>query len=229
MEHGILYGVGVGPGDPELITLKASRLINETTYLAIPGELKENVYSYRIAEQIMDNPESKIIIGCPVQMTKDTNITEDNYRIASERIAEVLRQGENVVFLTIGDPTVYSTYMYIHRMVEEKGFKAEIINGIPSFCAAAARMGTSLCDRSEQLHIIPLSYDIENSLSEPGVKVLMKASKNLPEVKNKLKERDCSVFMVENCGMENEKIYKNLDEIDDNAGYLSVMVVRDKQ
>lgn len=83
-------------------------------------------------------------------------------------MAEILDQGKNVVFLTLGDPTVYSTYMYVHQRLEAKGYPVAIVSGITSFCAVAARMNMSLVERSEPLHVIPASYQIEEALKLPG-------------------------------------------------------------
>ena len=130
-----------------------------------------------------------------------------------------LKQGQDVACLTLGDPTIYSTYIYIHRIVKKHGFETKIINGIPSFCAVSAKMEDSLVDRSEQLHVIPSTYDIEAALTYPGTKVLMKAT---------LIQNNMSGTMVENCGMPDEHIYKSIEEIPDKASYYSIIVVKEK-
>ena len=161
-------------------------------------------------------------------MTKDKAILSKNYDVAAKIITDILDRGENVVYLTLGDPTIYSTYMYVHQRVEKAGYEVEIVNGVPSFCAAASRLGISLCERSEELHVIPSSYDLEDNLSLPGTKILMKAASKLPDIKNKVRELDNQAYMVENCCMESEKIYKNVEEFDDKAGYLSLIIVKEK-
>ena len=228
-KKGILYGVGVGPGDPELLTLKAWRLINENKYIAYPGKCKEDTLAYRIIESVAERIEEKEFLSCYVEMTKEKEKLNENYWLIAEKIEEVLDKGENVVFLTLGDPTIYATYMYVHQLVEKSGYKTEIVNGVPSFCAAAARIGISLAERSEQLHIVPASYQIEDALLLPGNKILMKSASRLGEVKKLLIERSDEVYMVENCGMENERIFYSAEEIDERAGYLSLIVVKEKQ
>ncbi|OYP53663.1 precorrin-2 C(20)-methyltransferase, partial [Lachnotalea glycerini] len=123
---------------------------------------------------------------------------------------------------------VYSTYIYVHKRILKAGGKASIISGITSFCAAAALIGDSLVEKAEPLHIIPASYAIEEAMNLKGTKVLMKAGKKLSLVKQKLKESDAQAVMVENCGMEDEKIYYGADEIEENAGYYSLIIVKDK-
>lgn len=224
---GVLYGVGVGPGDPELLTLKACRIINQNKYIAYPGNVKEETLCYKIAEPVIKEPEKKIYISCYVQMTKDRKILDRNYDLAAAGIMEILEKGENVVFLTLGDPTVYATYIYVHDRVKKAGYHAEIINGVPSFCAAAAKLDISLAERSQLLHVIPASYNIEEVLSLSGTKIFMKSASKLKDVRKRLLEHDGEVYMVENCCLENERIFTSAEEIDENAGYLSLIIIKE--
>ena len=113
-------------------------------------------------------------------------------------------------------------------MIKERGYDTEIINGITSFCAAAGRMEISLAEREEELHIIPASYDTGKALKYPGNKILMKMGSKLSDIKKKLEETDDEVYMIENCSLNNEKIYKSVQEIDINSGYMSVIIVKEK-
>ena len=123
-----------------------------------------------------------------------------SHRAAADRIEQVLDQGRDVAFLTLGDPTVYATYIYVHQLVVQDGYQASIVSGVPSFCAAAARLGISLAERSQMLHIVPSSHGIQEALKLPGVKVLMKAGSKMEQVRKDLIEADMEVAMVENCG-----------------------------
>lgn len=225
---GVLYGVGVGPGDPELLTLKACRIINENKYIAYPGKHKEETLCCKIAEPVIENPEEKVYLSCYVKMTKEREVLDRNYDFAAASIIEILEKGENVVFLTLGDPTVYATYIYVHERVKRAGYRAEIISGVPSFCAAAARLDISLAERSQMLHVIPSSYEIEEALSLAGTKILMKSASKIKDVRKRLLEHEGEVYMVENCGLENERVFKSAEEIDENSGYLSVIIVKDR-
>ncbi len=227
-KKGCLFGVGVGPGDPELMTLKAVRLVNENEIIAVPGREKEESIAYNIAKPVTDI-EKKKVLALPMPMTKDRTVLEANYARAAAEIISYLDQGENVVYLTLGDATVYATYMHIHRKISEAGYDTEIISGIPSFCAAAAKLNISLVERSEMLHVIPSSYQIDDGLKLPGTKVLMKAASRMKEVRQQLIDMDADVNMVEKCGMPEERIFRSAEEIDGNAGYLSIMIVKDKK
>lgn len=226
---GILYGIGVGPGDPELLTLKAARLIRENKTIALPGSRPEDTVAYRIAVQAVPELKDKNLLAVSMPMTKDEKILEESHRQAAETVEIYLRRGENVVFLTLGDPCVYSTYLYVHKRILEKGYQAEIVSGITSFCAAAARLNIGLSEKAEELHVIPASYQIEEALKLPGTKVLMKAGRKMSRVKAVLTSRKLDAVMVENCGMADEKIYRSAEEIPEDAGYYSLIIVKDSQ
>ena len=139
----------------------------------------------------------------------------------------VLDEGKDIVFLTLGDPTVYSTCMYVHKRLDRDGYPTALVPGIPSFCAAAARLNMPLAENREEIHILPASYGIEESLHLPGTKILMKAGRKMPEVKQILMEEKMDVRMVENCGMEEERICCRAEEIPEQAGYYSLLIVKE--
>lgn len=224
---GKLYGVGVGPGDPELLTVKAVRIITQADIVAVPGEQKEKSVAWKIARQAVEGLDSKKIISINMPMTKDEKLLKECHNKGADEIIDCLKQGKIVAFLTLGDPTVYSTYIYIHKIISDKGYETEIVSGIPSFCAVAARLNQGLVEKSEQLHVLPSSYDIKAALELPGTKVLMKAGKKISAVVEQLQKLDCQASMVENCGMENERVYRSLDEINRDAGYYSLIIVKE--
>ncbi len=226
MKQGMLYGVGVGPGDPELMTLKAVRIVREADVIALPAKTKDCV-AYRIAKGALEDLDEKEFLYLHMPMTKDPEILREAHDRGAEAVRELLEAGKTVAFLTLGDVTVYSTYLYLHRRLLAAGFKAELVNGIPSFCAAAARLGIGLAETKEALHVIPATYGIREALSLPGTKVLMKSGKAMGQVKRELLEAGCQVFMVENCGMENERVCRSAEDIDENAGYYSLLIVKE--
>ena len=227
--NGTLYGVGVGPGDPKLMTYRAVETILRCPVLAVPAEGKGSAVSYKIASGMVERLDEKECLNLSTPMTKDQALLDAAYQAAAEAIIEKLRQGRDVAYLTLGDPTIYCTYIYIHRLVRARGFAAEIINGVPSFCAVSAKLGDSLVDRAEQLHVIPSTYDVEQALALPGTKVLMKAASKMPAVKQALKDKGLRGAMIENCGMEGERRYASVEDIPDQPSYYSVSVVKERQ
>ena len=111
---GKLYGVGVGPGDPELITQKAARIIRQAHVVAVPDRGGGGQTARAIAGELL---EGKEILTCATPMVRDREKVQAAYRRAAEDICALLEAGKDVAFLTLGDPTVYSTYIYIHRLV----------------------------------------------------------------------------------------------------------------
>lgn len=227
--RGKLIGVGIGPGDPELLTLKAVRVIKESPVIAVPGKVKEDTVAYKIVKQAIPELDEKEFLTIDMPMTKDKELLEKSHEEGTVKVCEVLESGRDVAFLTLGDPTVYSTYLYVHKRVLARGYDAEIISGITSFCAVAAKLNIGLVEKAEPLHVAPASYQIEDTLKLPGTKVLMKAGKKMATVKKLLSETGCEGMMIENCGMPGEKIYKSIEEIDENAGYYSLVIIKEKK
>ena len=198
---GTLYGVGVGPGDPELMTLKAVRMIRENGIIAVPGaDVKETV-AYKIAVQAVPELEEKELLPIYMPMTHDAKELEENHAKGAKALEACLDQGKNVVFLTLG--------------------------GITSFCAAAARLNISLSEWNEQLHIVPAVHRLDSELTESGNYILMKSGKKMNQVKEILAKSGRDVLMVENCGMPEEHIYHGVEEIPDDAGYYSLIIAKE--
>lgn len=224
---GRFYAVGVGPGDPELLTLKAVRLIRTCEVVAVPGEQVRETVAYKIAVQACPELAAREILAVPMPMTKDPEVLERSHSEAARTVARELDQGRDVAFLTLGDPTVYATALYVLQRVEALGYDTEIVSGIPSFCAAAARLGIPLVEKAEELHVLPASYQIEAGLALPGTKVLMKAGSKLGQVRRLLVEQGADAVMVENCGMADERVYHGAQEIPEQAGYYTLIVVKE--
>lgn len=224
---GTLYGVGVGPGDPELMTLKAVRLIRENEVIAVPGADVTETVAYKIAVQTVPELAQKELLPIHMPMTHDKEELSRSHEQGAAKIEQYLKTGRNVVFLTLGDPTIYSTYVYLQHRVEAHGYPTQLVSGIPSFCAAAARLNVSLTEWNEQLHIVPAVHRLESGLTQSGNYILMKSGKKMSEVKKVLAESGRNVMMVENCGMPEEKIYRSVEEIPDDAGYYSLIIAKE--
>ena len=229
--NGKLLGLGVGPGDPELLTIKALRIIQESDVIAVPGNEVQESVAYQIVKGVYKELYSKPLIPIAMPMTKDKAVLEANHEKAADDIEACLKEGKQVAFLTLGDPTVYSTYMYVHKRILSRGYEVEIVSGITSFCAVAARLNRSLVEMAEPLHVIPATYkadEMNEILALPGTKVLMKTGRKLKQVKESILNSGQSAVMIENCGMETEKIYETAEEIPDAAGYYSLIIVKEK-
>lgn len=221
---GKLYGVGVGPGDPELLTLKAVKIIKQCRFIAVPQSKSGRQVALETCREYLTDKE---VLHLAAPMTYDDEKLNQAYSENAQRLAEVLNKGEDAAFLTIGDPSVYSTYTYVERIVKQMGFATKVIPGVPSFCAAAAEAGVPLCERDELLHIIPASYDEENHKSNlQGNVVYMKSGKKLQKLIENLKEQNqlAESFLVENAGMKNQRVVMDLHNLPEDISYLSLVI-----
>ena len=223
---GIAYGVGVGPGDPELMTLKACRLIRENDVIALPGEEPKETVAYQIAVQAVPELAEKELIPVFMPMVMDKKVQEENHRKGAALIEKYLDQGKNVVYLTLGDSTVYCTFTYLQAIMEADGYQTELVSGITSFCAAAARLNIPIVEWNEPMHVMPAVHKLDDKLDLPGTYVLMKSASHMAEVKEILRASGKDVRMVQDCGMPSEKVYNSVDEIPDDAGYFSLIISR---
>lgn len=224
--RGTLYGVGVGPGDPELLTQKAVRLIRECAVVAIPGKEPRASVAYQIAAAAVPELAEKELLAVDMPMVTDRARLAEGHRRAAALLSAHLAQGRDVAFLTLGDPTVYSTFSYLQRLLTAEGCPVTLVPGVTSFCAAAARLGLPLTEWDQPLHILPAAHRAGESLPRDGTCVLMKSGGRLPEVKALLKASRREVTCVENCGMASEKIYRGVDAIPDDAGYFSLIIAK---
>lgn len=225
-KKGILHGVGVGPGDPELLTLKAQRILSQADVIAVP----DKGAGEKTALNIIGNlAEGKPLLYCSAPMVRDPVQLEAAYTENAEKIAALLDDGKTVAFITLGDPSVYSTYLYTHRRVLAMGYEARIIPGVPSFCAVAAALGEGLCEGSDRLLIVPASHqDIGDCLTVDANYVFMKAGREIGKLRDTLAAHGLldRAAMVENCGMETERVYPRFAGAPDGSGYFSVVLVK---
>lgn len=235
-KKGKLFGIGTGPGKTDFLTKNAIETIKKCETLIFPNKEKSKCLSFKTIQNLLENADEKEMIFLDFPMTKNTEQLEEPHKKAAETIAKKLSEGKNAAFLTIGDPTVYSTFFYIKCLVEEKGFESETLNGITSFCAAAARLGISLSEKDEQIRIIPNSKgkieeaEIFTKNAENETLIFMKSGKNLSELKSCLEKKrleyDFEFYAVSNCSLENEKTAKSLEEFDENSPYMTVAIVK---
>ena len=228
--RGMAYGVGVGPGDPELMTLKACRLIRENDVIAVPGKVPQDAVAFKIAVQAVPELAEKELVPVYMPMVKDRDVIRESHAKVADLLKSYLDSGRNVVYLTLGDSTIYCTFSYIQHILEADGYGVELVSGIPSFCAAAARLGVSLTEWNESLHVMPALHNAhEGALEWPGNYVLMKSASRMPEIKKMLSSSGYDVIAAENCSMENEKLYRSVDEIPDDAGYFTLIIAKEKK
>ncbi|MBF0377608.1 MAG: precorrin-2 C(20)-methyltransferase [Desulfamplus sp.] len=219
-QFGKLYGVGVGPGDPELLTLKAVRIINEADVVFTAASAKRD-YSLALEIARPHLSENVLIKFLSFTMTQDKEATETAWEKNAEEIASVLRDGKNAAFLTLGDPMTYSTFGYILKNIRKvmPDAQVETVPGITSFHAAAARLNRTLVEAEESLLITSGAYGGEQLLNVgQNVEniVMLKAYKNIKQNNEALKKAGFfkNSVAISRCGREGEEIIENLDELE---------------
>lgn len=222
---GIVYGIGVGPGDPELITLKALRVVRSCPIVAVPGSVATESLSYQIVRSALPEVAGKELVGLPSPMERGRSKVMAAHAANAKTLERYLDDGRDVAYLALGDPSIYCTFGYLRRALEADGYKTSAVAGVPSFCAAAARLGTSLAEGSEQVSVVPAdAIESIGSLGGTGTLVVMKAGGHMSEVKTSLSDDGLVAQAVERCGMEGERTYRSLEEIPDDAGYLTIVI-----
>ncbi|MCU0588865.1 MAG: precorrin-2 C(20)-methyltransferase [Syntrophobacteraceae bacterium] len=231
---GILYGIGVGPGDPDLLTLKAVKALSRVSHVFAAASSKND---YSLAHDIV---REHIPAGTPVDqlsfpMTFNPDKLEDAWRANCEQVVEILRQGKDVAFLTLGDPMTFSTFIYLMRKVRSRipDARISVIPGITSFQAAAACAAEPLAEGEEIISIISGAKGgerLKDVISLSDSVVLMKAYKYLPEILAGVEEaglRDSCCF-ISRCGLDGEVIERDFDRLlrMERPNYLSLMLIK---
>ena len=230
MKKGVFYGVGVGPGDPELMTLKAIHLLERCPVIAAPRTKSGEMLALDIASGAMDLGD-KTIVPLYFSMERDKEVQHAAHLTAAEAVRPYLDEGRDVAMLNLGDVSIYATYSYLMEILGNQGYETVMVPGVPSFCAVAARLGVSLTEMNGPLHIAPGSMALDEVLDQPGTKVLMKSGRQMPAVLDALAERDAlgKSMLVQNCGLPEETVYPNLSQSrpEGKHGYFSTVIVKE--
>ena len=237
MSKGVLYGVGTGPGDPELLTIKAVRTIESCPVIAAPQTADGAMVALDIVRGAVDLT-GKTVIPVRFSMTCDVERRAAEHASLVRELVAHLDAVRDVALLNLGDPSIYATFQRIAPDVRARGFEARAIPGVPSFCAVAAAPQTAdgvmvaldiVREMPSPLHIVPGGYDAERrAIGWPGTKVVMKARRSLADTKRILREEGAfdGAELVEDCGLPGERVYRSLDDVPDRGSYFSTMVVR---
>ncbi|MBI4850045.1 MAG: precorrin-2 C(20)-methyltransferase [Nitrospirae bacterium] len=249
--QGKLTVIGVGPGDPELLTIKGLNALKNTKVICVPkGREEGSSLALSIVRKIV-NLDGKEIIEAyfPMIKTRRQN-TEDRtqktehrrqtkagldaeWNATVETISVRLKQGSDVAFITLGDPTIYSTFYYLYDKLVEllPDLNIEIIPGVSSITASAARAKISLGLADEKIAILPANYmgDLRSILETFDTVVLMKVHKVFNQIVELLQEMnllDQSAYIVR-AGMDEEKIFRNIKDVrQEDLDYFSMVIIR---
>jgi precorrin-2/cobalt-factor-2 C20-methyltransferase len=240
MRTGKLYVIGVGPGDPELLTIKGMRILNSISCICVPkGREEGSSLALSIVEKVVALANKEIIEAhFPMRKTKSSHeatISEldatwnETVRTVSDR----LNRGIDMAFITIGDPTIYSTFFYLYdRLIETNpDLDIEIIPGVSSITASAARAKISLGLADEKIAVLPATYveNLKEILEKFDTVVLMKVHRVFGKVVAILDEMGLTAraAYIVRAGMVDEKIFRDIKTLkEDDMNYFSLMIIR---
>lgn len=226
---GIFYGVSVGPGDPELLTTKALRVLTACPVIAAPQTANGEQLALSIARQAVDLT-GKELLPLAFSMDRDETVRKTAWRKAADQVRAFLDRGQDVAMVVLGDVSIYATYCSLMEILQGEGYATEMIPGVTSFSAVAARLGMSLTTMEEPLHILPASRaDQWEGLSLPGTKILMKSGRNLGPLMEELSRRDLldRASLVANCGLPDEVVCRDLRDFSLSTGYYTTVIVKE--
>jgi precorrin-2/cobalt-factor-2 C20-methyltransferase len=243
---GKLYVIGIGPGDPELMTLKAVRILKEVPCIFVPKGREEGSSLALSIVQTAIGLENKEIVEAYFPMRKTVSSPEfgiqspearqeldEKWNETVEAVLNRLDRDIDAAFITIGDPGIYSTFFYIYdKLLERKpALVIEIVPGISSINAAAARAGLSLGLGNDRIAILPANYldSLEETLMQFDTVVLMKVNKVFTTVRDMLNRMDraSQAIFVVRAGMDDERVYKDIGQVqEEDLNYFSLVIVR---
>ena len=228
-EKGKLIGIGVGPGDTELLTLKAAKVLKTVPVVFSPKSSKEKEsIALSIVKPVLEERKDykRLMVVEPIfPMIEDKEELEKIWTSASELIAQYLDSGRDVAFITLGDTSIFSTYSYVQKRLMGR-YEIETIPGITSFTACAAARNKALVEQNDILTIVPKIDDrLEQVLDYSDSVVLMKASRNTSELESTIesKNRPKEIYSVQNCTRENEKI---IEGFSNEKPYLTTTIIK---
>ncbi len=229
--QGKFYGIGVGPGDPELLTVKAIKILKKVDAIISPKtEKKSDSLALSIVQSYLRYGVEIFYQTFP--MVRDFAESKIVFEKNQQEILNLLDAGKNVAFLTLGDPMFYSTYIYVFQLLQESGVEIETVPGVPAFLSISSYIGKPLTFGNDILTVIPATADkekISNALKFSDTTVLMKVYKNFSEVVDLLADESMldEAALVSRQGLADEKIITNLQaHKSDKLNYLSTILTR---
>ena len=227
MKKGTFYAVGVGPGDPELLTQKALRILQGCAVIAAPRGKGGAMTALSIAARAVDLSQ-KTIVPLPLAMERGAAARRMCHEEAAAVLAAHLDAGRDTAMVCLGDTSVYASSSYFLALLRERGYAVKQIPGVPSFCAAAAALGRSLTEMDAPLHIVPAgTTDLEEALAWPGSKVLMKSGEEYGRALQMLRDKglDDRAALAVNCGLPEEMLCATLRCAPARSGYFTTFLV----
>lgn len=230
---GVLYGVGVGPGASDLLTVRALRVIESVDVLVLPrsSEFGASV-AWSIVASVVKESDTQERLRLTFPMSKEATVVRARVLAAVDAIGERLLTGRSVAFLTEGDPSVFSTFGYVRDEALRRwpSLRVEVVPGVSSITSVAAVGGVPLADGHERVAIIPATYgvaDLVDLLERFDTVVLMKLGGALPAILEALERTGLTerAFLVSKATMAEQRIERDVRRLGDDAGGCFAMMI----
>ncbi|MFT6223434.1 MAG: precorrin-2/cobalt-factor-2 C20-methyltransferase [Paracoccaceae bacterium] len=223
---GTLHGVGLGPGDPELMTLRAARLIGSARVIAYPTLAGADSFARQIAQAHI-HPDA-VEIRIDLEMSTERAPAQAAYDAGAAKIAAELDKGHDVVALCEGDPFFYGSFMYLHARLADR-YRVTVVPGVTSMTACAATAALPLAARNEVMTILPAPLDeatLAARLATADTAVIMKIGRHLPKLRRVLAAAGLTghAVYIERATLESEKVMP-LAQAPEKAPYFSMILV----
>lgn len=225
--RGVFYGVGVGPGDPELMTIKAWRVISQTPVIAYPKPNRQESLARRIAARFI--PDDAVELPIEIPMCGDREHAREAYDTALPLLAAHLDAGRDVAFLCEGDPFFYGSFMHLFARMAA-GHETVVVPGVTSLTASAAAIGRPLASRNDLLKVLPAPLGNERLRSEIQTAesvAIIKVGQHFERIKSLLVELRLAdrAIMVERATSSEERILKLTDVAEGERPYFSTILI----
>lgn len=231
-KKGICYGVSVGPGDPELITIRAFNTIKNADCIFLPNAPKEDCRVYQIIKGAFPEIDEKNIVCDMGSKMTNPSMAGERYDRLSKCVEEYLDDGYSVAFPALGAVALYSTFMYVHERLVRDGYTCELISGVSSIQETVRTFSMSIAQGDEEVHVFPDAENLNEKLSLNGTKVFMKPKGSLSDFTEKIVDYcinnpHAAAYGVSNLGTNKEIVAHGYGELCKLQGYMTVIIVKD--
>jgi precorrin-2/cobalt-factor-2 C20-methyltransferase len=232
-KKGVFYGIGVGPGDPDLITVKAARVLDTCDVVITPTKkMGKPSIAFEIVKSHITDLSKVLEMNFPmISLSEERETLEKQWQENADEIELLLNEGKNVVFITLGDPMVFSTYSYVMEYLLKRNIEVVTLSGVPSFCNLGAQLNIPLTQGEESLAIVAMTQPVEEIraiLDAHQNIVVMKVSANNAWMAQELEARglENSFVLVSNIGMANQQVVRDIEVLKAKIPYLSTLLIK---
>ncbi|HAZ06155.1 MAG TPA: precorrin-2 C(20)-methyltransferase [Acetobacterium sp.] len=232
-KKGIFYGIGVGPGDPDLLTVKAAKVLDACDAVITPvKKMGSTSVAFEIVKSHISDLSKVIEMNFPmISLSQEREALEKQWQENADEIEILLNQGKDVAFITLGDPMVFSTYSYVMEYLLKRNVEVVTLSGVPSFCNLGAQLNIPLTQGEESLGIVAMTQpeeEIRAILDAHQNIVVMKISANNAWMAAELEARglEKSFVLVSNIGMETQQVIRDIEVLKGKIPYLSTLLIK---